>query len=129
MLVDAELTRVIYDGAALLPRAWRAIDRCRTEPDPRGDLAVECGALVNSFVRLADDAADLAPSVVRSRVIELLNCQLEIVSAAAKLAFCQHGPAWPALAARFGDGRGPLSEELLQMAIDISMTGAVSVLA
>jgi hypothetical protein len=122
VLVDAELAEIIRGGATLLPRLWRAIDRCRTEPDPRADLAVECGDLVRSYLQLSLRIRRLPQSELARRVDRLLNCQLEMANAASTLAFRVHDSRWQALAACFGDGRGSSADDLIDLAAAVSRT-------
>lgn len=120
MLVDAELAAVIRGAATLLPRLWRAIERCRTDPDPRADLAVECGDLVRSYLALSLRLRALPATELVLRVDRLLNCQLEVANAASVLAFRVHDSRWPALAEGFGDGRGSSADDLLDLAAAVS---------
>lgn len=117
---DAELAEIIRAGATLLPRMWRVIERCRTEPAPRGDLAAECGDLVRAYTQLSERARQLPATEHTRRVDRLLDCQLHTAAYASALAFRVHDAAWPTLAARFGDGRGPVADELLDLAAEVS---------
>ena len=119
-MVDAELADVIRGGATLLPRLWRAIERCRTDPAPKGDLARECGNLVRAYIELSDRLRFLPRSEIVDRVDRMLICQMHTAAQASYLAFRVHDSRWPALAARFGDGQGPVADELLYLAAEVS---------
>ena len=116
--MDSELAAIIRGGATLLPRMRRAIERCRTDPAPKGDLARECGELVHAYTALSERARQLPASELADRVDRILTCQLETVAQAASLAFRIHDAGWRALAARFGDGQGPVADELLRLAAE-----------
>jgi hypothetical protein len=120
LVVDAELADVICGGAALLPRMWRAIERCRTDPSPKGELARECGNLVRAYVELSERARLLTQTELVVRVDRMLVCQMHTAAQASSLAFRVHDSRWPALAARFGDGQGPVADELLYLAAEVS---------
>ena len=120
MVVDAELADVIRGGATLLPRLWRAIERCRTDPAPKGELARECGNLVRAYIDLSDRLRFLPRSEIVERVDRMLICQMHTAAQASSLAFRVHDSRWPALAARFGDGQGPVADELLYLAAEVS---------
>jgi hypothetical protein len=122
--VDAELADIIRGGASLLPRMWRAIERCRTDPAPKGDLARECGNLVRAYTELSERARQLPSTELVQRVDRMLTCQLHTAAQASSLAFRVHDSRWPALAARFGDGQGPVSDELLYLAAEVSRVRA-----
>ena len=117
--MDSRLVEVIRGGASLLPRMRVAIERCRTEPSPKGDLARECGDLVRAYTALSERVRDLPKTAFGNHVDRLLCCQLEIAGNAAYLAFRIHDENWPALAARFGDGSAS-GDELLYLAAEVS---------
>ena len=117
--VDPRLADAIRGGASLLPRMRVAIDRCRTEPAPKGDLARECGDLVHAYTALSERVRELPRTELSAQVDRLLSCQLEIAGNAARLAFRIHDENWPALAARFGDG-AVVGDELLYLAAAVS---------
>ncbi len=119
--VDPRLADVIRGGASLLPRMQRAIDRCRTEPSPKGDLARECGELRHAYTALSETVRALPSTELGARVDRLLSCQLEVAANAANLAFRIHDENWPALAARFGDGTAA-GDQLLYLAAVVSAT-------
>jgi hypothetical protein len=119
MGAEPELADAIRGGASLLPRMRVALERCRTEPAPKGDLARECGSLVSAYTELSQRVRALPRSELADRVDRLFTCQLEIAGQAAHLAFSVHGASWPALAARFGDG-SYVADELLYLAAEIS---------
>lgn len=113
--VDPRLVDAIRGGASLLPRMRVAIDRCRTEPAPKGDLARECGDLVQAYTTLSQLVRELPRTDLATQVDCLLSCQLLIAGNAASLAFRVHDENWPSLAARFGDGVAA-GDELLYLA-------------
>jgi hypothetical protein len=117
--VDPRLADAIRGGASLLPRMRIAIDRCRTEPSPKGDLARECGDLVQAYTALSERVRQLPRTELGAQVDRLLSCQLQIAGNAAYLAFRIHDENWAALAARFGDG-GVVGDELLYLAAAVS---------
>ena len=112
--VDPGLADAIRGGASLLPRMRVAIERCRTEPAPKGDLAREC-----AYTALSEKVRELPATELGAHVDCLLNCQLEIAGMAATLAFRVHDETWPLLAARFGDG-ATSGDELLYLAAAVS---------
>ena len=117
--VDPRLADAIRGGASLLPRMRIAIARCQTEPSPKGDLARECGDLVQAYTALSERVRDLPATDLSAHVDRLLTCQLEIAGMAASLAFRIHDENWPRLAARFGDG-AVVGDELLYLAAAVS---------
>lgn len=117
--LDPRLADAIRGGASLLPRMRVAINRCRTEPAPKGALARECGDLVQAFTALSEQVRALPRTQLSAQVDRLLSCQLEIAGNAAYLAFRIHDENWPALAARFGDGV-VAGEELLYLAAAVA---------
>jgi hypothetical protein len=119
--VDPRLADAIRGGASLLPRMRAVIMRCRTEPSPKGDLARECGDLVQAYTALSQRVRELPPTDLGDRVDRLLSCQLEIAGNAANLAFRIHDENWPALAARFGDGV-QAGDGLLYLAAAVTQT-------
>lgn len=125
MPVHPELTEIVRAAASLLPRTRRAIARCRTEAEPGGDLARECGGVVREYVALWERLERVPPDELSHRVGRLLACQMELTSQAAHLAFRVRDEAWPMLAARFGDGQGSVADELLYLAADLSRPSPV----
>jgi hypothetical protein len=121
VVVDTELADIIRGGASLLPRTWRAIERCRTDPAPKGELARECGSLVREYTDLSDRARLLPRTDLADRVDRMLTCQMHTVAQASALAFRIHDSRWPSLAARFGDGQGQVSDDLLYLAAQVSL--------
>ena len=117
--VDPRLIDAIRGGASLLPRLRIAIDRCCTEPTPKGDLGRECGELRHAYTTLSERVRALPPSDLGAQVDRLLTCQLIVVANAASLAFRIHDENWPAFAARFGDGTAA-GDELLYLAAAVS---------
>ena len=115
-----ELTEIVRAAAGLLPRTWRAIARCRTDPDPGGDLARECGGVVREYVALWERLQALPPDDLSRRVGRLLRCQMELTAQASNLAFRIRDDAWPRMAAHFGDGQGAAADELLYLAAALS---------
>lgn len=100
-----------------------AINRCRTEPSPKGDLARECGDLVQAYTALSQRVRELPATDLGAQVDRLLSCQLEIAGNAAYLAFRIHDENWPSLAARFGDGVRA-GDELLYLAAAVTPDAA-----
>ena len=117
--VDPRLVDAVRGGASLLPRLRLVIDRCRTEPSPKGDLARECGELRHAYTALSERVRALPPTDLGAQVDRLLSCQLEVAANAAYLAFRIHDENWPTLAARFGDGTAA-GDELLYLAAAMS---------
>jgi hypothetical protein len=120
-----ELTEIVRAAASLLPRTRRAIARCRTDPDPGGELARECGDVVREYVALWERLQVLPRDELSHRVARLLRCQMELIAQASHLAFRIHDETWPRMAAHFGDGQGAAADELLYLAADLSRPSPV----
>ncbi len=126
--VDPRLAEAVRGGASLLPRMRVAIERCRTERYPKGDLARECGDLVCAYTALSERVRELPPTDLGTQVDRLLSCQMEIAAMAAQLAFRIHDENWPSLAARFGDGSA-MGDDLLYLAAAVSDVAAGDIAA
>ena len=113
---DDLVADVVRRAATLLPVVAAVVERCRTEPDPRQDLARACGALVDEYGRLRTELAGLTPSPLVERVDQMLFLEQRIVDEAAHLAFRPRSPHWARLARSFGDGLTGSADELLALA-------------
>lgn len=120
--VDPELAEVIRAGAKLLPAVDRAIEHCRTVPDPGGGLAQECGDLVSAYLGLRKQVWKMPTSALVQKVEQLLNYEQQILQQASLLAFRPHDKYWVRLAKDFGASGGP-SDELIQLAAEVSRPG------
>lgn len=113
---DAAVREVVREAATLLSPLAAVVARCRTEPDPRQDLARACGALVSAYGALRERLCALPQEPLVVRLDNMLYLQQRIVDEAAHLAFRPHGERWAKIAAAFGDGLTDSSDELLMMA-------------
>jgi hypothetical protein len=118
---DAELGAVVRRAASLLPAVARAVERCRTDPDPGQDLARACGSLVSRYGALREELSALPATALRDRVDRMLHLQQRIVAVASQLAFRPRSPRWPQLARSFGDGLTDSADELLALAARCSV--------
>lgn len=116
-----ELAGVVRQGAAMIDDAEVAVQRCRRDPDPDGDLARACGSLVSRYLALDRRAQALPASAATRRVHELLNFHLQIVAQASMLAFRPHDEHWAALAADFGEDLGFPAAELRRLAAEVAL--------
>lgn len=114
--VDGELRDVVRQAAGLLPTLVALVERCRTEPDPRPDLACACGSLISAYGALRERLRALPPSPLADRVDTLIYTEQRIVDEAALLAFRPHTDRWHGVAKAFGDGQTASSDELLLLA-------------
>jgi hypothetical protein len=113
---DARLRDIVREGAALLTPMVAVVERCRTEPNPRQDLARACGALISSYGALRERLWSIPTSPLVTRVDDILYLEQRIVDEAARLAFRPHTHGWFKVAKAFGDGLTDSSDELLLLA-------------
>lgn len=118
--VSAELAEVIAAGSALIPDVELVVARCRTEPDPGRDLAVECGRIASAYFALRKRLWPMPKSELRDTIEGLLNYQQQLVEQASMLAYRPHDSHWDRLASRFGAGGGAPADELARLADQIS---------
>ncbi|MGH8962138.1 MAG: hypothetical protein ACRDWT_13285 [Jatrophihabitantaceae bacterium] len=113
---DAGLRDIVREAASLLPAVVAAVERCRTEFDPRQDLARVCGALTSAFGSLRNRLEAVPSSPLVDRIDTMLYLEQRIVTEAARLAFRAHNDRWSSVARAFGDGLTESSDELLLLA-------------
>jgi hypothetical protein len=117
MVTSADVIRgVVRRGATLLPQVVSVVERCRTEPDPRQDLARACGTLVSEYGQLRERLAELTLTPFIERVDCILYLQQRVVDEAAHLAFRPRSDRWARAAQSFGDGLTSSADELLALA-------------
>ena len=117
MVTSADVIRdVVRQGATLLPQVASVVERCRTEPDPRQDLARACGTLMSQYGRLRERLAELTPTPFIEHLDCILYLQQRIVDEAAHLAFRPRSHRWARAARSFGDGLTSSADELLALA-------------
>jgi hypothetical protein len=107
---------VVRQAATLLPRVVAVVERCRTESDPRQDLARACGTLIDEYGRLRDRLADLTTTSLIERIDAMLYLEQRVVDEAAHLAFQPRSDRWARVARSFGDGLTSSADELLALA-------------
>jgi hypothetical protein len=120
-VLSPELAGIVQQGAAMIDDADVAVQRCRREPDPDGDLARACGSLVSRYLALDRRVQALPASAATRRVHELLSFHLQIVAQASMLAFRPHDEHWAALAAGFGEDLGFPAAELRRLAAEVAV--------
>jgi hypothetical protein len=113
---DAGLRDIVREAATLLSPVVAVVERCRTEPNPRQDLARACGAVISSFGLLRERLWSMPASPMVTRVDTMLYVEQRIVDEAARLAFRPHTDQWSKAARAFGDGLTGSSDELLLLA-------------
>lgn len=113
---DAVLRDIVREAATLLSLVVAVVERCRTEPDPRQDLARACGAVITSYGELRERLWAIPQSPLVARVDAMLYFEQRIVDEAARLAFRPHTDHWSKAAKAFGDGLTYTSDELLRLA-------------
>lgn len=113
---DARLRDIVREAAALLTPMVAVVERCRTEPNPRQDLARACGAVISSYGVLRERLWSIPTSPLVTRVDDILYVEQRIVDEAARLAFRPHTDRWFKVAKAFGDGLTDSADELLVLA-------------
>ncbi len=117
MLTSADVIRdVARSGATLLPQVVAVVERCRTDPDPRQDLARACGTLISEYGQLRARLAELTLTPLIERIDCILHLQQRVVDEAAHLAFRPRPDRWAQVAQSFGDGLTNSADELLALA-------------
>jgi hypothetical protein len=76
---DAELRDIVREAATLLPPVVAVVERCRTEPDPRQDLARACGAVISSYAALRERLRSIPTSPLVTRVDNMLYVEQRMV--------------------------------------------------
>lgn len=110
---------IVLAAAGLVPTVAHLIERCTTEPDPGSELARACGDVASRLCRLQRRLSEQRHDTLVDRVDALLSYQARLVTEASALAFRPRGPAWYRIAQRFGDGWGPPTEALIELAARI----------
>jgi hypothetical protein len=114
-----DLSDVILSGAALLGQVEFLVYRCRTEPDPGGELARACGEVMSRYCELRQRLSSMPRSALATKVERLLSYELHIVEQASLLAFRPRDRHWSDLSTAFGDGTGAPADELRRLATEL----------
>ncbi len=120
MAANRDLSDVILRGAALVDEVELLVFRCRTEPDPGGDLARSCGRVMSRYCDLRQRLSEMPRSALAAQVERLLHYELRIVEQASLLAFRPRDRRWGDLATAFGDGVGAPADELRRLAAELA---------
>lgn len=112
---EQELCEIIRAAATMVPEASSLVHRCRTEEQPRQELAVACGRVAPAYFVLRERVRDLASTPQTKHAEQLLNFQQQILEQASMLAFRPRDGHWQDLARRFGEDTSAPAEELLRL--------------
>jgi hypothetical protein len=117
MVTSTDVIRdVVRSGATLLPQVVAVVELCRTDPNPRQDLARACGTLIGEYGQLRERLAELTCTPLIKRIDCILYLQQRVVDEAAHLAFRPRSDRWARAAQSFGDGLTSSADELLALA-------------